>query len=89
MIPAYDWREQAACRQADPEIFFPGQGTTHFEAVRICRRCPVQLLCLEDAMTTEADRRGPRHGVRGGLTVPERLRLATTRKAATAREAAA
>ena len=39
------WREDAACRDADPDLFFP-VGTTGNaqrqidEAKRLCRRCP-------------------------------------------------
>jgi WhiB family redox-sensing transcriptional regulator len=46
-----NWREDIACRDADPDLFFP-IGTTGAalgqmkEAKRICRACPVQIQCL-------------------------------------------
>jgi hypothetical protein len=46
-----NWHEDVACRDADPDMFFP-IGTTGAalrqmeEAKRICRDCPVQIQCL-------------------------------------------
>jgi WhiB family redox-sensing transcriptional regulator len=45
------WREAAACRDADPELFFPvgtaGPALRQIEeAKRICRACPAQAPCL-------------------------------------------
>ena len=45
------WRETAACRDADPELFFPvgtaGPALSQTEeAKRICRACPAQAPCL-------------------------------------------
>ena len=39
------WRDDAACRDADPDLFFPvgttGPALRHIdEAKRICRACP-------------------------------------------------
>lgn len=45
------WREDAACRDAGPDLFFP-IGTTGValgqieEAKQICRICPAQVQCL-------------------------------------------
>ncbi len=41
-----DWRHHAACREVDPELFFPigNTGPALFqieEAKGVCRRCPV------------------------------------------------
>jgi WhiB family transcriptional regulator, redox-sensing transcriptional regulator len=50
-----NWRQDAACRDADPELFFP-VGTTGpalrqiREAKRICRGCPAQAPCLAWAL---------------------------------------
>ncbi len=70
------WRGVAACRDADPELFFPvGAGGTARRqidaATRICRTCPAHARCLAWALdhgvtdgvwggTTEADRRALR-----------------------------
>ena len=53
-----DWVARAACRDHDPDIWF---ASTTEEAKRICRTCPVQRPCLEDAI-----RRGETSGVWGG-----------------------
>lgn len=53
-----NWRELAACRGVDPELFFPigdaweGAGNAaRAEAARaICLACPVWLACLSDAV---------------------------------------
>lgn len=50
--PPRDWVEQASCRTADPEAWFP-QPTNNVlpqesvRAVHICRSCPVRPYCLE------------------------------------------
>ena len=67
-----DWRPDAACRGADPELFFPiGTGGPALvqidEAKQICRTCPVRAPCLAWALDHEvAD------GVWGGTTADER-----------------
>ena len=45
------WRDDAACRDADWDLFFPvgttGPALRHIdEAKRICRACPAQTQCL-------------------------------------------
>lgn len=72
-----DWRHRAACRDADPEIFFPlGDVFTAAEAGQlqrakaICRRCPVKAECLSWACST-----GLTSGIAGGTTEAERRAL--------------
>lgn len=67
------WRARAACRDVDPELFFPvgtkGPALTQIEEARaVCRRCPVATSCLEWAVTT-----GQIYGVLGATTPEERL----------------
>jgi WhiB family redox-sensing transcriptional regulator len=67
-----DWRDHAACREADPELFFPigntGPALVQIEqAKRVCRRCPVIGACLHWAVETGQDA-----GVWGGLSEEER-----------------
>src|SRR6516225_7863628 len=67
------WRVHAACRRADPRLFFAaGPSEAAFaqaaQAKRICAGCPVRAVCLEWALTTERE-----IGVWGG-TVPEERR---------------
>lgn len=67
-----DWRTQAACREADPELFFPGERDSAYPALAVCRTCPVAQPCLQFALTFEPARD---HGVFGGTTPPQRRRL--------------
>lgn len=68
------WTARAACRTADPEMFFPDKGDpkTAAAAKRFCARCPVVSECLEFGM-------GEHMGVWGGLTARERERLRRVR----------
>lgn len=67
-----DWRDEAACRGMDVDLFFPPRnGNVSAEARMTCDRCPVRQACLIDALETgELD-----FGVRGGLTPQERRQL--------------
>jgi WhiB family transcriptional regulator, redox-sensing transcriptional regulator len=70
-----DWREVAACRDADPDLFFP-LGTARpavrqIEAAKqICRTCPAAAKCLAWALE-----HSPTDGVWGGTTEEERRAL--------------
>jgi WhiB family transcriptional regulator, redox-sensing transcriptional regulator len=71
--PAW-WRESAACRQADPELFFPissiGRGAVEAQQAKaVCARCPVRPRCLDFALAT-----GQEFGIWGGYDERE-LRL--------------
>lgn len=67
-----DWREQAACIGADPEMFFPGRNDWFLadSAKAVCRTCPVIEDCLTWALAI-----GVTDGVFGGMTSTERHRL--------------
>jgi WhiB family transcriptional regulator, redox-sensing transcriptional regulator len=46
-----DWRNYAACRDVDPELFFPIGNTGPAllqidQAKQVCRRCKVSSACL-------------------------------------------
>ena len=67
-----NWREDIACRDADPDLFFPigptGAALRQMEeAKRICRACPVQIQCLAWALEN-----GVADGVWGSTTPDER-----------------
>ena len=64
------WRELAACRGADLDLFFPGRGESAGPARRICAACPVRQPCLDYAITNRIV-----HGIWGGLTERERRAL--------------
>lgn len=70
-IEGTDWRNYAACRDVDPELFFPigtaGASLLQIdEAKQICRTCPVCGPCLQWASDIGAA------GVWGGTTEEER-----------------
>ncbi|KOG35171.1 WhiB family transcriptional regulator [Streptomyces resistomycificus] len=69
------WRDHAACRQEDPDLFFPIGSTgpalvQQEQAKAVCRRCPVQEPCLQWALDT-----GQTLGVWGGTSENERRSL--------------
>ena len=72
MTVRVNWQKVAACRDADPDLFFPvgtaGPALRQIdEAKRICRACPAQARCLAWALD-----RGVGSGVWGGTTEDER-----------------
>lgn len=84
MTACGDWRTRAACRREDPRLFDPldgknrnkwgGTAATHptvLSAKKVCAHCPVQAVCLDDGLATDAS------GVRGGeyLTAARRAEL--------------
>jgi WhiB family redox-sensing transcriptional regulator len=82
------WRSVAACRSADPELFFPisGSGPAReqaAEAKAICAICRARRECLAFALRT-----GQLHGIWGGTTEDERAaaRRRTARKQAVTKE---
>lgn len=67
------WYHRGACKDMDLRLFFPELGETGEKARRICAGCPVRRACLDEAMQQEKGLGVTlRHGVRGGLTGPER-----------------
>jgi WhiB family redox-sensing transcriptional regulator len=75
MTTHVNWHDTAACRDADPDLFFPvgtaGPGLRQIEeAKRICRACPAQAPCLAWALA-----HGVGSGVWGGATEAERRAL--------------
>lgn len=71
------WRDRAACKNMNPNLFFPPTkgGTDPSEALNVCRRCPVVDQCLAWALENRMD-----EGVLGGTTEAERLRLSGRRR---------
>jgi WhiB family redox-sensing transcriptional regulator len=69
------WRQKAACRGVDPDIFYPVSDDDAEEAKAICMQCPVQQACLEWALSSRE-----REGVWGGATERERRRIIRRRR---------
>ncbi len=66
------WRDDATCRDLDPELFFPvgvtGPAVDQIDIAKsFCGRCTVRANCLEFAITTNQE-----YGVWGGTTEDER-----------------
>ncbi|GAA2107735.1 hypothetical protein GCM10009802_03040 [Streptomyces synnematoformans] len=83
----HHWRDDAACRDEDPDLFFPVGNTGPFllqieEAKAVCRRCPVSADCLAYALDTN------QAGVWGAMSDDDR-RLLKRRRARRAAIAAA
>lgn len=84
--PVFDWdnegwRDQAACRSVDAELFFPSGSTGAAidriqSAKEVCRSCPVKDPCLRFALETNQEA-----GVWGGQDEDERRRLRRVRRA--------
>lgn len=75
------WRDRAACRDTDANLFFPvgstGSAIDQIEAAKaVCRSCPVQDACLGFAFETNQEA-----GVWGGKDEDERRRLRRTWRA--------
>jgi WhiB family redox-sensing transcriptional regulator len=73
-----DWRDNAACRDADPDLFFPigtaGPALRQVqEAIGICQTCPIQVRCLAWALEQRVT-----DGVWGGTTAEQRRAIRTT-----------
>lgn len=64
------WAAYAACRNTDPDLFFPGPDADTSAAVRICLGCPVLAECRDWALDTRV-----KYGVWGAMTERDRRRL--------------
>ena len=70
-----DWREQASCRDTDPDLFFPvgttGPAVEQIEAAKaVCHECSAREACLEFALVTNQE-----SGIWGGTSEEERRKL--------------
>lgn len=68
-----DWRHRAACRNVDPDLFFPvgasGPALAQIERAKaVCTGCPVVAECLAFALVALPE------GIAGGMTFAERAR---------------
>lgn len=74
-MTTFTWQQRAACRNQDPELFFPisqvGPGARQTaRAKAFCARCTARTECLAFALDNGLD-----HGIFGGLTEGERRAL--------------
>lgn len=70
-----DWENEAECRYADVDIFYPSHNDLRGirAAKEFCHRCPVINDCMELAFKTT-----DMHAVMGGLSAVERGRVMAT-----------
>ena len=71
---SYEWQLRGACREADPETFFPPEDergprrrAREAAAKELCGRCPVVTECLSHALEVQEP-----YGGWGGLNATER-----------------
>lgn len=73
-----NWRDQAECRNAPLEFFFPEKGGSGIEtasrAKQYCNVCPVSNDCLAYAVEADIE-----FGIYGGMTRNTRRRTYTKR----------
>jgi WhiB family redox-sensing transcriptional regulator len=83
---ALNWMSRGACRQADPELFFPVAAVTGTAAQQVkaakavCGPCAVRAICLSYALEAKPE------GIWGGTTPDERR---TARRRPSRRQASA
>jgi WhiB family transcriptional regulator, redox-sensing transcriptional regulator len=70
-----DWRDKAACRDTDPDLFFPigstGPAIEQIESAKtVCTECCARTSCLEFALATNQE-----SGIWGGTSEEERRKL--------------
>ena len=66
-----EWRDLAACRDLDPNLFFPGVADFRLgrRAKAVCSKCLVSAACLAEAIALGET------GVWGGTTDTDRKRM--------------
>ena len=69
------WRQHAACRGLDPDIFYPATDEEAAVAKAVCEECAIRQACLEHALGSRE-----RDGVWGGATEKERRRIIRQRR---------
>ena len=75
--PAPDaWRNDAACRGADPDLFFPAKGKVATGAKALCAVCPVVDQCLAYALTEHI-----KDGIYGGMNYKDRRTVTDEQRA--------
>jgi WhiB family redox-sensing transcriptional regulator len=78
--PGFDWLDLGACRDEDPDLFFPiapaGPSLAQVAAAKVvCARCTVRDACSRFALETHQD-----HGVWGGMSEEERRAMWRARR---------
>lgn len=77
LLPTGGWQTDAACKDADAEMFFSNDENDREAALTLCSGCPVRMECLEHALATRES-----YGIWGGTDEHERKRLIRRRRRA-------
>ena len=64
------WTEEANCKGAEADLFFPERGASTRKEKAICMACSVQPECLEYAIENSE-----KFGIWGGMSERERRRI--------------
>lgn len=75
LTPSPAWREGAACRGEEVELFFSKDQQDQDRAIAMCESCPMLEPCREAAYEAEE-----RFGIWGGTTETERRRFFRERR---------
>lgn len=77
LLENYEWQEEAACRDADPDLFYyrdmergEHRRKRELAAKKICKSCPVLNTCAAFALDNVEV-----YGIWGGLTEKDRQRV--------------
>lgn len=62
-----DWRDKAACRDMDPDLFFPTTSSEERLALKACAQCPAICECARYAAQHDRISGYPLQGVWGGV----------------------
>ncbi|WP_051407152.1 WhiB family transcriptional regulator [Nocardia sp. CNY236] len=60
------WRDRAACRDHDPELWFPFPSQSSAVVRAVCVDCPVRRACGAEALST-----GEEYGIRAGFSMDD------------------
>jgi len=74
-----EWMSRGNCTSLSPDTFFPNDSVGVAAAQRVCAGCDVKAPCLEYALVNHLA-----HGVWGGTSERQRLRLQRNRRASVA-----
>jgi WhiB family redox-sensing transcriptional regulator len=61
------WMQFSACKDMDPNLFFPSRGQDWTQAKKVCDSCPCKKACLDYALRLEL-----KHGIFGGTSEAQR-----------------
>lgn len=70
LLPRTEWQDQAACQDADIDLFFSLNDSDQEQALALCDRCPVRDACLQHALAHRET-----FGIWGGTREAERRRM--------------